>query len=354
MSRTRIASLLAGALAGAALLALMGPVGSGFPSRPRFRAVGINAVAPAQGRLTLNMPASGDAVEFHRLGTARGFVSVDSNGVGLFSDANQLGASIYLNTTTDTASFLGANPVEFAGGLSLSSTNNVLRLIDTNAAADNARWWIQNESEHLLIRAVDDAEGTATVAAAIERTGTTVDSIDLTATAVTVNGVPIRPTIFCTAACNVSTLAVGQSALVVKTTDEAIASDAVYTDDAVLQFLNFPIGSYSYRVGWRLDAGAGGAKAQLNFTGLATDTADLVGVRRCANGAVVALVGAAFTTIGGENSCTGAGSSGVSYEGTFITVASTDDMFTQWAQVASNAATTTLSARSHMHVTRLK
>lgn len=68
-------------------------------------------------------------------------------------------------------------------------------LKDTGAAVDNRVWEIGaglSATEQFAIRVVNDANSLATVALAIDRTGTTVDSIALSATTVTVNGVSVR------------------------------------------------------------------------------------------------------------------------------------------------------------------
>lgn len=67
-------------------------------------------------------------------------------------------------------------------------------LLETGATADNLRWDVLADSEGLLYRAVNDANTVATAWLGVARTGTTVDSINLAATAVQTNGVDITAT----------------------------------------------------------------------------------------------------------------------------------------------------------------
>jgi hypothetical protein len=63
-----------------------------------------------------------------------------------------------------------------------------LNLTESDASTDNKTWLIYVENETFSLYAEDDGLTSGTAAVQIARTGTTVDSIALTATAVTING----------------------------------------------------------------------------------------------------------------------------------------------------------------------
>ena len=74
------------------------------------------------------------------------------------------------------------------GALGVSATYPHLNLTESDASTDNKTWLIYVENETFSIYAEDDGLTTGTAAIQIARTGTTVDSIALAATAVTING----------------------------------------------------------------------------------------------------------------------------------------------------------------------
>jgi hypothetical protein len=74
------------------------------------------------------------------------------------------------------------------GALGVSATTPYLNLTESDASADNKTWLIYVENETFFLYAEDDGLTNGTAAIQIARTGTTVDSIALTATAVTING----------------------------------------------------------------------------------------------------------------------------------------------------------------------
>jgi hypothetical protein len=63
-----------------------------------------------------------------------------------------------------------------------------LNLTESDASTDNKTWLIYVENETFFLYAEDDGLTSGSAAIQIARTGTTVDSIALTATAVTING----------------------------------------------------------------------------------------------------------------------------------------------------------------------
>jgi hypothetical protein len=96
---------------------------------------------------------------------------------------NGVAASDYARLSS-TNTFTGANT--FAG------TGVELRFDETDAAADNGHWLFLTSAEGFHLRAYDDAWSTSNPVFIVNRTGTTVDSIALTATAVTVNGSAVQ------------------------------------------------------------------------------------------------------------------------------------------------------------------
>lgn len=78
--------------------------------------------------------------------------------------------------------------------LLMSSTQPVFEMRETDAAANNQRWDIILVSEQLRFRVKVDSPGVVTDWMTVDRTGTTVDSIALTSTALTWNGSPILTT----------------------------------------------------------------------------------------------------------------------------------------------------------------
>lgn len=88
-----------------------------------------------------------------------------------------------------------ASAVEITGGTisgvsvaTISGATPALGLNETDAAADNRSWVIIANGEELAVQARSDDALTITQPIILARTGTTVDSIALTATAVTING----------------------------------------------------------------------------------------------------------------------------------------------------------------------
>jgi hypothetical protein len=78
----------------------------------------------------------------------------------------------------------------FTGTIALTASASVPRisLYETGADADEKRWGLESNGGALQLFAINDAYDDDTLAISIARTGTTVDSIALAATAVTING----------------------------------------------------------------------------------------------------------------------------------------------------------------------
>lgn len=80
----------------------------------------------------------------------------------------------------------------FASGLTVSGPAPEFRMRETDGAADEQYWiWVYTVGS-LSLRAYNDTFSSSVGAITIERTGTTLDSINLAATTVTVNGVSVN------------------------------------------------------------------------------------------------------------------------------------------------------------------
>lgn len=77
----------------------------------------------------------------------------------------------------------------FAGSLEISNNAPVFWLDEADATADNGRWKLTGTVEGLFWQTRNDADSAGGTFLEVQRTGTTVDSIALTATSITLNGV---------------------------------------------------------------------------------------------------------------------------------------------------------------------
>lgn len=91
------------------------------------------------------------------------------------------------NTFTDTGGGVGASIVS-------SNATPFFALDESDGAANNQEWDFGAASEQLVFRVLNDAENSIVNWLTVDRTGTTVDSINLLATAVQVNSISITPT----------------------------------------------------------------------------------------------------------------------------------------------------------------
>ena len=74
------------------------------------------------------------------------------------------------------------------GAVSLVAAQPVLRLSETGVTSDNGEWILQANAEKLLLSAYDDALSASAHFLVVDRTGTTVDEIELNATTFDLNG----------------------------------------------------------------------------------------------------------------------------------------------------------------------
>lgn len=95
-------------------------------------------------------------------------------------------------SASSTAAFAGAltanSTATFNGTASFNGATPLVYLVESDATANNGRWYMRLDSEQFQIRTENDASSSAASALTIDRTGTTVDSIGLAATATTNSG----------------------------------------------------------------------------------------------------------------------------------------------------------------------
>jgi len=296
--------------------ALMAPTG-GMPSRPKFAAIGINTAASSSAGVI----------------TAQG-----SNNSSLLNLLNGAG----LDTVESFAPNNGAT-VLYLGAVGAANS-----IINGSAAGDAV---LRANGTNILLSANSGSNAGLTI---FPTNGVTVGSPSggdkgigsINATGLYSGGVQIKPPILCTTSCNVASISVGQSALVIKGSNTSRTSNATFSIDPDLAFNSTPIGTYELQIVIASSAGAGGIR--------------------------YSLYGGLFGTWGGAGQCTGTGNVAFSTDngtgipascagGTFnvqgvglIRLTGAGTIGVQWAQVASNAAASQINATdSYMRVTRI-
>lgn len=116
-------------------------------------------------------------------------VSSCSQWMSVQRTANTLDSVTFAGRTISTQSGGGS-----AAGLSVRTGTPGVFLDATGATANNGNWDFVVSSEQLLFRILNDAEDTASNWLTVDRTGTTVDTINLLATTLQHNGVSISGT----------------------------------------------------------------------------------------------------------------------------------------------------------------
>ena len=141
--RAKIAAFLAGILAVASVAAFAQTSGGGFPSRPRFQAVGVGVVAPpiASGRVSIAAPTG---IGPSLLVAGGGSGGTNAN---IVTSSTGIAAVVAMNATGNTA--------------------------------DNRVWDVGPIGPLFQIRAVNDANSVSTAAIEIARTGSTSGQVRL-------------------------------------------------------------------------------------------------------------------------------------------------------------------------------
>lgn len=113
-----------------------------------------------------------------------------------------------------------AGPKTFTDPLIISADAPILRIVETDAPANNQKWDIIAGAGRLRVRVLNDAEDVKVEAFTIDRTGTTVDLFNILSTDLQHNGVKV-PTISSTDTFSNKTFS-----------DAIIASGGIQTDDS--------------------------------------------------------------------------------------------------------------------------
>lgn len=124
--------------------------------------------------------SSGPVLKVANGGTAATTASGARTSLGLGTMATQDASAVAI--TGGTAVLTGTI------GVQVSADSPRIVLYETDAATDEKRWTLESVDGAFSLYAIDDAYSTSVLAISASRTGTTVDSIALTATAVTING----------------------------------------------------------------------------------------------------------------------------------------------------------------------
>jgi hypothetical protein len=249
-----------------------------------------------------------------------------------------------------------------------SSSRPSFQLNETDASSNKKNWFFEANGGQFTGYIENDAGNSAIAWITVSRTATTsVDSVNFTATQLQANGLPVYPPINCTTACDISTMAVGQTAYVYKAADTSRSSNNTLSDDPDLKVTNAVSGAaynISVNLRWTMGSGAGGFKfgpvSSVTITGGSAgyDSASFyTGTGSgCGWAGVVGNIGI-YTTSTAINTCTpGAATDGnvsVLAPMRWMPTAATGTFSIQWAQDTSNGTATVMKAGSNLTVTRI-
>lgn len=295
--------------------------------------------------------------------------TLNINGVGAINIVKEGGAALVANDMTTTApaelvmngasnAFHLINPQASIGGIAtsdfarlsqantftasgttteptvkLSSSLPLLQFDETDAAADNKRWQLQVNGEQLSLAVINDA-GSGSGVMTVDRTGLTVDSINLLATTVQANGTPIN------------------TVAAFKASSTARSSTTTFTSDPDLS-LTLPAGTYEITALLLVNAttgGAGGFKAQISFSGSVTNAA--AGFTGTLFNVATSLSGGAVS-LGAVSSIQVAPSLDFMNVRCIATLAGANTVAIQWAQNSSSANAANLLAMSSFVARRI-
>lgn len=341
------------------VLLLMAPSG-GLPSRPQFREVKIRT---GDDSSLLVLEHEGEAANNRKWAWGTAGDANPSMYFGPATDAGALaGQALEFNRTGLTQRGIYATPgaegfrSENSGtgrnsALTARGGSPAIGLWADDSAADNQEWDFRlSGTGDLTGRLVDDAHTATTTWLTVNRTGMTVDLIDLAATSVTVNGAPIGGgNIAGESGVDGSGLAPGQSAFVSKQGDTSRASTTTLAEDADLVILDLPAGHYRFRLYLVVTCGDVGCFRFLPELAGGTEDFTATGTRACGSG-LIELLRIDEATSG---HCASAGVAVYRFEGTSTKAFAGGDFALTWAQDTSDAAATVLESDSWIEVTRL-
>jgi hypothetical protein len=158
----------------------------------------------------------------------------------------------------------------------------------------------------------------------------------------------VYPTIYCTTACDITGIALGQSAIISKGTLTSVTSDNTPNADPDLQFSGVPAnGLFAIEATIETtDAGTGGFKSQ--WSGL--NNYNLEGKHWC-NGAIVNVM---HISTAGTLDCTTGATQALVFQGTIERVGSVGTIVFFWSQNTSNPAATAVAVGSVFKITRTR
>lgn len=147
----------------------------------------------------------------------------------------------------------------------------------------------------------------------------------------------------CTAACDLTGLLVGQSAMIRKPNTQSVTSSTTLTADNELQFSNAPTGGYIMEGLYQVTDGGGGVRVGFSASGVSA-----TGNASCGGTLQVLSV---TTTNPGAMQCATAATSVFTYQG-IITRGTAGFITVMFAQQTSNVAATTMGTDSFVMLTR--
>ncbi len=215
-------------------------------------------------------------------------------------------------------------------------TNPTFYFEETDASSNNKKWRMRVNGETFSVDAGNDAESSWTPLLTLDRT----------------HPVQVIPLVGSDAALNISSLSVGHSAFIAKTTDTTRTGTTAQALDPVLQFTNAPAGTYAvqgsifflspsaadFAIAWPRIASASGLMSILGFDSLVAPVGSIAGLLMSSTVQV-------FDTTVNIIYCGNV--NGVE------TATAGQTLGPTWAQSVSNGGNTKVLAGSWLRVTRL-
>jgi len=99
------------------------------------------------------------------------------------------GALIYVANIVDNTSVGGSASPDFTSDVTITGTDPQLAFVETGVTANNTRWDLLVNAEAFSMRAVNDANSSAATFFIVERTANTIDTINISATNISLNGI---------------------------------------------------------------------------------------------------------------------------------------------------------------------